>query len=338
MYDCLLVTGGCGFIGSHFVRMTVRERLARKVVNVDLLTYAGNLANLAELRSDSRHVMVRADIADTEAMDRVVTEHRPDAIVNFAAESHVDRSIIDPAAFVRTNVLGTSVLLQASRKHRIARFLQVSTDEVYGSLDESAAAFTESTPLAPRSPYSASKASADLLTLAFHHTYGLPALVTRASNNYGSHQFPEKLIPLATLNVLRGEPIPVYGDGRNVRDWLHVEDHCRGLHAALAAGRAGEVYNFGGGAERRNIDVALTILRLLKRPESMIRYVTDRPGHDWRYAVDSTKATTELGWQPQRTFEEALAETLRWYSENAEWCTSVIDGGYLAYYEQQYGR
>lgn len=340
MLDTLLVTGGCGFIGSAFIRMLLQSDLCKRVVNVDLLTYAGNVANLGDLAKDPRHLLVRADIAEPEVMSKVFGEHSPTAVVNFAAESHVDRSIKDPNAFVRTNVVGTSTLLQVSREARVERFVQVSTDEVYGSLGETDPPFSEEHPIAARSPYSASKAAADLMALAFFHTHKLPVVVTRCSNNYGPYQFPEKLIPLATLNALRGVAIPVYGDGRNIRDWIHVEDHCTGIFAALERGRDGEVYNFGGDAERRNIDVVRGILRAVhpdRAPEDLISFVRDRPGHDWRYAMNSAKAQRELGWAPRHRFESGLEETVRWYDASASWVNGVINGDYRDYYREQYG-
>jgi dTDP-glucose 4,6-dehydratase len=331
----ILVTGGAGFIGSNFVRLLLQDG-SHEVVNVDLLTYAGNLENLKDVERDRRYVFCRADIADAAAMQRLFAEHRPDAVVHFAAESHVDRSVLDATAFVRTNVVGTQVLLDQSRAHKVRRFVHVSTDEVYGSLG-AWGLFTEETPIQPNSPYSASKAGSDLLVRAAVHTHGMDCVITRCSNNYGPFQFPEKLIPLMIANAIEGKPLPVYGDGRNVRDWIHVLDHCEGVRAALERGQAGEVYNFGGNAERENIAVVREILRLLGKDETQIRYVTDRPGHDRRYAMDAGKARALLGWTPKRTFEAGLAETVQWYVQNRDWWQRVRSGEYQKYYERQYG-
>ncbi|WP_257455758.1 dTDP-glucose 4,6-dehydratase [Archangium lipolyticum] len=332
----VLVTGGCGFIGSNLVRYLRRVRPEWKVVNLDKLTYAGNLENLIDLESDKGHVFVRGDILDREFVERLMREHSIDAVMHLAAESHVDRSILGPEVFVQTNVLGTQRLLEAARQHgTIKRFLMVSTDEVYGSLGPTGA-FTESSPLQPSSPYSASKTGSDLLALAWHHTFGLDVVVTRCSNNYGRYQFPEKLIPLMVVNALHDKPLPVYGDGANVRDWLHVEDHCHALLLALEKGRGGEVYNIGGGAERKNIEIVKAILSLLGKPESLIRYVKDRPGHDRRYAIDPSKIKAELGWTPAHTFEQGLSETVRWYVDNREWWQRVMSGAYRDYFDTQY--
>jgi dTDP-glucose 4,6-dehydratase len=331
----LLVTGGCGFIGSNLVKLLRAERPEGKVVTLDKLTYAGNLENLSELESDKGHVFVRGDIANRELLDLVLREHKVDAILHLAAESHVDRSILGARVFVETNVLGTQVLLDAARDANVKRFVMVSTDEVYGSLGPTGA-FTESSPIQPSSPYSASKASADLLALAYQHTYGLDVVVTRCSNNYGRYQFPEKLIPLMVVNALHDKPLPVYGDGGNVRDWLHVEDHCRALLMALEKGRSGEVYNIGGGAERTNLALVKGILKQLGKPESLIQFVKDRPGHDRRYAIDPGKIRQELGWTPKHTLEEGLAETVRWYVDNPRWWERVMSGAYRQYYETQY--
>ena len=338
-----LVTGGAGFIGGNFVLDAVQRNI--KIINLDALTYAGNVDTLASLGSDARHVFVQGDIGDAELVERLLREHRPDAVINFAAESHVDRSIDGPAAFVQTNVVGTLSLLEKCRDYwksldaagRDAfRFLHVSTDEVYGTLGESGK-FTEETPYAPNSPYSASKAASDHLVRAFHHTYGLPVLTTNCSNNYGQYQFPEKLIPLIIARALAGEPLPVYGDGRNVRDWLYVGDHCAAIRRVLEAGRAGETYNVGGDAERQNLDVVKTICGLLdqrlpladgRARESLITFVKDRPGHDRRYAIDASKLKGELGWAPTVTFEEGIAITVDWYLENQGWVKRVLDGSY----------
>ncbi|HKD43294.1 MAG TPA: dTDP-glucose 4,6-dehydratase [Myxococcaceae bacterium] len=331
----VLVTGGCGFIGSNLVKYLRRQRPAWKVVNLDKLTYCGNLENLTDLEDDAGHHFARADIADRSAVQPLLRSHSIDAIVHLAAESHVDRSILGPDVFIHTNVLGTQVLLEACQQTGVKRFLMVSTDEVYGSLGATGR-FTESSPLAPSSPYSASKASADLLALAYHRTFGVDVVVTRCSNNYGPYQFPEKLIPLMIVNALHDEPLPVYGDGGNVRDWLNVVDHCQALVLALEKGRAGEIYNIGGGAEMKNIDIVKRILALLSKPEKLIRFVKDRPGHDRRYAIDASKAKAELGWSPAHTFEQGLEETVRWYVDNRSWWQNVISGAYRQYYEKQY--
>ncbi|MFN0061414.1 MAG: dTDP-glucose 4,6-dehydratase [Myxococcaceae bacterium] len=331
----LLITGGCGFIGSNLVAHLRRHRPDWTLVNLDKLTYAGNLENLAALENDPKHVFVRGDVCNRELIDHLLALHRIDAIAHLAAESHVDRSILGPEIFVQTNVLGTQVLLEAARQAGVKRFLHVSTDEVYGSLGPTGA-FTEASPIQPSSPYSSSKAASDLIALAYHHTFGLPVVVTRCSNNYGRYQFPEKLIPLMVINALHDKPLPVYGDGANVRDWLHVEDHCSALTLVLEKGRPGEAYNIGGGAERRNIDLVKTLLSTLKKPESLIQFVKDRPGHDRRYAIDPTKIRNELGWKPERTFEQGLSETVRWYVDNPKWWERVNSGAYRQYFETQY--
>ena len=338
-----LVTGGAGFIGGNFVLGAVGDGI--RVVNLDALTYAGNRDTLASLDGNPDHVFVHGDIGDRELVAKLLAEHRPDAVVNFAAESHVDRSIDGPAAFIQTNVVGTLALLEAVRDHwkslegeakRDFRFLHVSTDEVYGSLGDTGK-FTEDTPYAPNSPYSASKAASDHLVRAFHHTYGLPVLTTNCSNNYGPYHFPEKLIPLVIAKALAGEPLPVYGDGRQVRDWLFVRDHCAAIRAVLAKGRVGETYNVGGNAEMQNIEVVKAICALLdqRRPradgkprESQIAFVADRPGHDRRYAIDASKLRDELGWEPGYTFERGIAETVDWYLANQDWVRRVLDGSY----------
>ena len=332
----LLVTGGCGFIGANFVRLQLWTHPDQKIVNLDKLTYAGNPENLADVASDSRYVFEHGDICDREFVDRVLKDHKPDLVVNFAAESHVDRSILDSGPFVRTNIVGTQVLMDACRALGVEKYLQVSTDEVYGSLGAEGF-FTEETPLAPNSPYSASKAAADLLVRGYVHTFGFPAVITRCSNNYGPYQFPEKLIPLFISNALKDQALPVYGSGENVRDWIHVLDHCRGIDAALRRGRVGEVYNFGGHSEVRNIDLTLTLLELLGKPKTLIKYVADRPGHDRRYAIDCAKAETELGWKPQHNFRVGLRETIDWYLANTAWIDRIKSGEYRKYYEQQYG-
>jgi len=322
----LLVTGGAGFIGSNFVHYMLREHADVEIVNVDLLTYAGNLDNLRPVEGDARHRFVRADVADREAMEPLFAEGF-DAVVHFAAESHVDRSIADPGVFVRTNVLGTQTLLDLALKYKVGRFVQISTDEVYGTLGEMGR-FSESSPLAPNSPYSASKAGADLLARAYHETYGMDVVITRCSNNYGPYQFPEKLIPLMIMNALEDRPLPVYGDGLHVRDWLHVEDHCRAIDLVLRKGNAGEVYNIGGNNERTNLEVVRTILRELGKPDTLILFVSDRPGHDRRYAIDAGKIRLELGWEPRYEFAVGIRDTIRWYVVNREWLERVKSGAY----------
>ncbi len=328
----LLVTGGMGFIGSNFVRLLLAERPETEVWNLDLLTYAANPENLSDVagaaEAGGRYRFVRGDVADPETMARLFAQGRFGAVVHFAAESHVDRSIASAAPFVRTNVVGTQTLLDAARTHGVERFVHVSTDEVYGDLEPDEPAFTEETPIRPSSPYSASKAGSDHLALAYHRTHGMDVRVTRCSNNYGPYQFPEKLVPLMIVNALEGEPLPVYGRGDNVRDWIHVEDHCRGVLATLERGRAGRVYNFGGASERRNLDVVRQIARAVGASEELIRFVTDRPGHDRRYAIDFSRAREELGWAPARSFEDGLADTVRWYLENRGWWQRVRDGAY----------
>lgn len=332
----LLVTGGCGFIGTNFIRAHLREKPEDFIVNIDLLTYAGNPENLRDVESQPNYLFVHGDIADATLIDELFRTHRFDAVVNFAAESHVDRSIETPHVFLRTNVLGTQTLLDAARRHGIQRFVQISTDEVYGSLGPTGA-FKETTPLAPRSPYSASKAAADHLALAYYHTYKLPVLITRCSNNYGPYQYPEKLLPLSIINVLHDREIPVYGDGMQRREWLHVSDHCWGIELVLEKGREGEVYNIGGVNERPNIEVLKLLLEILNKPTSLLCHVEDRPGHDRRYAIDSTKIRTELGWEPLVSFEEGLASTVRWYLENRSWWERIISGEFRNYYERMYG-
>ena len=346
----ILVTGGAGFIGANFV-LDWLAQVDEPVLNLDKLTYAGNLGNLASLRNDPRHVFVRGDIGDRELLQRLLALHRPRAIVNFAAESHVDRSIHGPAEFIDTNVVGTFTLLDAVRAHWSAlapdeheafRFLHVSTDEVYGSLALDDPPFTESTGYAPNSPYSASKAASDHLVRAYHHTYGLPTLTTHCSNNYGPQQFPEKLVPLMIVNALAGKPLPVYGDGRNVRDWVYVGDHCAAIRVVLAKGRVGQTYNIGGNAERTNIDVVQTICRVLgthtavRDYRSLVTFVKDRPGHDWRYAIDATKIRTELGWLPAETFESGLASTVKWYLDHPEWLRAVTSKEYREWVSLNY--
>ena len=324
----ILVTGGCGFIGANFVRLEREAYPDLEITNLDALTYAGNPDNLAGLESEPRYRFVRGDVADQAMVMKLVAEGDFDAIVHFAAESHVDRSIDDATPFLRTNVVGTQCLLDAARAAGTPRYVQVSTDEVYGTLQPDDPPFSEATPLAPNSPYAASKAGADLLVRAAHHTHGMNTVITRCSNNYGPYQFPEKLIPLFVTNALADIPLPVYGDGRQVRDWIHVADHCRGVDAALRRGRPGAIYNFGGRSERYNIDVTRAVLKLTGKPESLIRHVTDRPGHDRRYAVDCSKAEAELGWHATTTFEDGLAATVDWYRSHARWVERVRSGAY----------
>ena len=332
----LLITGGAGFIGSCYARLARRTRSDDLLVNVDALTYAGNLENLRDLEGDPRHVFVRGDIRDGVAMLELMRRHQIEAVVNFAAESHVDRSIQSAEPFLDTNVLGTLRLLEAARTAGVRRFMQVSTDEVYGSLGPTGA-FEETTPIAPRSPYSASKAAADHFVMAFHHTHGMDTVITRCSNNYGPYQFPEKLIPLMILNAFDGQVLPIYGDGLHVRDWIHVEDHCEAIDAVLAGGVAGEVYNIGAENERTNLDVVGAILELCGRPRDLVRHVGDRPGHDRRYAMNSKKIRDALGWRPRHTFEAGLAETVAWYRANGAWADHVRSGAYRDYYTRQYG-
>lgn len=329
------ITGGAGFIGSNFVRLVLAERPDVEVVNYDALTYAGNLENLAEVSDNPKYRLVRGLIQDTGAASEALSEGA-EVIVNFAAESHVDRSIMGPMPFIETNVVGTQVLLSVAREKGVGRFVHVSTDEVYGSLGEDGY-FTEQTPLAPNSPYSASKAASDLLVRAAWKTHGYETIITRCSNNYGPYQFPEKLIPLMISNAMEDKPLPVYGDGMNVRDWIHVEDHCRGILAIVSGGRPGEVYNLGGRSERANIEVVKEILRQLGKPESLIQFVKDRPGHDRRYAIDCSKAESELNWRPKWAFAKGLADTIAWYREHVEWWRRVRDGSYQEFYDQWYG-
>ncbi len=333
----ILATGGMGFIGANFIRHLLAEHPETRVVNLDRLTYAGNPRNLADLDGEPRYRFVRGDVCDAVGVGALLAEERVAAIVHFAAETHVDRSILGAAECVRTNVEGTRVLLDAARAAGVRRFLHISTDEVYGALGP-VGAFTEAAPLLPNSPYAASKAGADCLARAYQVTYGLPVLITRTCNNYGPYQFPEKFIPLMVVNACRGEPLPIYGDGRYVREWLHVADHCRALAAVLAAGRPGEVYNIGSGEEAQNLDVARAILRLTGRPETLLRHVADRPGHDRRYALAAGKLRRELGWAPTIRFAEGLAQTVDWYRTHEAWWQEILSGEYRTYYQQQYGQ
>lgn len=334
-----LVTGGCGFIGSNLIRLLLAERPSLRIVNVDALTYAGNLANLEGLPGDqaARYFFERADIADAAAIRRVFDAERPALVLHLAAESHVDRSLTDAAPFIRTNVMGTQVLLAAAVEFGVRRFVMVSTDEVYGTLGDTGY-FTEETPLAPRSPYAASKAAADHLARAYGESFGLDVVVTRCSNNYGPYQFPEKLIPLVIHHALRDLPIPVYGTGMNVRDWIYVEDHARGLLDAAERGRSGEVYNFGGNAERPNLEIVRALLRLLGKPESLVCFVEDRKGHDWRYAIDTAKAKREFGWAPRINLDEGLRRTVAWYQEHRPWWEAILSGEYMKFFDQYYGK
>lgn len=330
----IVVTGGAGFIGSNFIFHMLSKHDDVRVICFDALTYAGNLSTLSSVMDNPRFRFIKGDIRDRNAVERLFLEEKPDVIVNFAAESHVDRSIENPSVFLETNIIGTEVLMDACRKHGIERFHQVSTDEVYGDLplDRPDLFFTESTPIHTSSPYSTSKASADLLVLAYHRTYGLPVTISRCSNNYGPYQFPEKLIPLMIANALADKTLPVYGEGINVRDWLYVEDHCKAIDLILDKGRVGEVYNVGGHNEMRNIDIVRMILSELGKPESLIRHVTDRKGHDMRYAIDPEKIHAELGWLPETAFRDGIKKTIRWYLENRKWWEDIISGEYQSYY------
>ena len=334
----LLVTGGAGFIGSNFIFYMLREHPEHEIVCVDALTYAGNMATLAPVSDKPEFKFVKADIADRDAVYEIFEAEKPDVVVNFAAESHVDRSIEDPGIFLRTNILGTQVLMDACNTYGIQRFHQVGTDEVYGDLplERTDLFFTEDTPITASSPYSASKASADLLAMAYHRTYGLPVTISRCSNNYGPYQFPEKLIPLMIANALADKELPVYGTGENVRDWLYVEDHCRAIDMILQDGKVGEVYNIGGHNEKSNLEVVKIILQQIGKPESLITFVTDRKGHDLRYAIDPAKIHGELGWLPETKFEDGIKKTIDWYLDNRQWWEDIITGEYVEYYEKMY--
>ena len=335
----ILVTGAAGFIGSNFVFHMLKAHPDYDIVGLDSLTYAGNLETLAPVMDNEHFKFVKIDITDAESIDKLFAEEKFDKVVNFAAESHVDRSIEDPGLFLRTNIIGTQVLMDASIKYGVKRFHQVGTDEVYGDLplDRPDLFFVETMPLTASSPYSASKASADLLVMAYHRTYGLPVTISRCSNNYGPYQFPEKLIPLMIANAMADKPLPVYGEGLNVRDWLYVEDHCRAIDLILENGRVGEVYNIGGHNEKANIEVVKIILAQLGKPESLITFVTDRKGHDQRYAIDPTKIHNELGWLPETKFEDGIRKTIQWYLDNEAWWKNIVSGEYQQYYEKMYG-
>lgn len=332
----ILITGGAGFIGSNFVKYILQNYPGVRVVNLDKLTYAGNLENLRDVEDNPNYHFVRGDICNQELVEYVVQKFEVDTIVNFAAESHVDRSILGPEIFIKTNVLGTQVLLEVVKKFGVKKFIQISTDEVYGSLGPTGK-FTEDMPLLPNSPYAASKASADLLCRAYYKTFGVPVIITRCSNNFGPYQFPEKLIPLMIINALNDKPLPVYGDGKNVRDWIYVIDHCRAIDFVIQKGKVGEIYNIGASNEWQNIDIVKLILKKLGKPESLIKFVKDRPGHDRRYAMDWSKIKRELGWEPVYSFEDAITETINWYIQNQSWWQRVISGEYQNYYQLWYG-
>ncbi|HYR85277.1 MAG TPA: dTDP-glucose 4,6-dehydratase [Terriglobia bacterium] len=333
----ILVTGGAGFIGSSFIRYALETRKDIEVINLDLLTYAGNLSNLAEVANDSRYQFARGDIAKESHVEKVFRQHRPDVVVNFAAETHVDRSIENSAPFVRANVEGTRCLLDQARAHKVSRFVQISTDEVYGSLG-STGSFREDSPLDPSSPYSASKAASDLLALSYFKTYRLPCVVTRCTNNYGPYQFPEKLIPVLITNAMEDRPLPIYGDGLNVREWIFADEHSRAVLMALERGAPGEVYNIGSGHEKTNLDVVREVLRLLGKPESLIQFVKDRPGHDRRYAIDCSKIQSEWNWHSEIDFSTGLALTIEWYRTHQDWIRGIKDASYLSYYDRMYTR
>ena len=335
----ILVTGGAGFIGANFIHYIAKKHPDYRIICLDCLTYAGNLENLREMSDKENFRFCKTDITDREAVYRIFGEEHPDTVVNFAAESHVDRSIEDPEIFLKTNIIGTSVLMDACRKYGIKRYHQVSTDEVYGDLplDRPDLLFTEDTPINPSSPYSASKASADLLVMAYHRTYGLDVTVSRCSNNYGPYQFPEKLIPLMIANARCDKPLPVYGEGLNVRDWLYVEDHCKAIDLIIHNGTVGQIYNVGGQSEIKNIDIVKLICKALDKPESLITHVTDRKGHDMRYAIDPSKIHRELGWLPETSFSVGIEKTIQWYLDNPEWLENVLSGEYRSYYTEKHG-
>lgn len=331
----ILVTGGCGFIGSNFIHFILKNYPSAGITNLDLLTYAGNPANLESIRKNKRYKFVRGDIRDSKLVNRLMGKY-PDVVINFAAESHVDRSLYKPAEFLSTNVLGAQTMLESARQHNIKRFIQISTDEVYGSLGPKEAAFTEKHPLEPSSPYSASKTAADLLVKSYEKTFSYKAIITRSSNNYGPYQFPEKVIPLFITNALTDKPVPLYGDGLNVRDWLYVEDNCRAIATVMLKGRLGEIYNIGGNCERTNLYITKTILKILNQPLSMIKYVKDRPGHDRRYALNISKIKQQLGWQPKYRFENGIKKTILWYLDNQKWWEQIKTGQYLKFYRRHY--
>lgn len=347
----ILVTGGAGFIGSNFVKLMIEKHLDYKIINIDALTYAGNLENLKDISSNENYTFIKADIRDRVKIEEVFNTYEIDTVINFAAESHVDRSIVEPEIFLTTNIMGTQVLLDVAKKYwKInpkdkyckeykdgTKFVQVSTDEVYGALGETGM-FVETMPLKPNSPYSASKASADMIVRAYYETFGMPINITRCSNNYGPYQFPEKLIPLMINNCLKEEYLPVYGDGMQIRDWLHVSDHCEAIDTVLHKGIIGEVYNIGGNNEKANIEIVKLIIRTIGKSDELVKYVKDRPGHDRRYAIDNTKITTKLGWQPKYTFEQGINETIEWYLNNTEWIENIISGDYKKYYEEMYSK
>jgi dTDP-glucose 4,6-dehydratase len=331
----ILITGGAGFIGSNFINHVLKERDDYNVVNLDKLTYAGNLENLKYTETKKNYHFIKGDIANSDLVNYIFEKHQIKFVINFAAESHVDRSILGSEIFYKTNVIGTNVLLETARRYEVERFIQISTDEVYGSLG-SEGLFTEKTPLSPNSPYSSSKAAADMMALSFHHTYGIPVVITRCSNNYGQYQFPEKLIPLMIINALNNKKLPVYGDGLNVRDWIYVIDHNKAIDMVFEKGKAGEVYNVGASNEMPNIEIVKLILKHLKKSEDLIKFVKDRPGHDRRYAIDSTKIKMELEWKPEFTFESAIQDTIDWYLKNRNWWERIISGEYQNYYNLQY--
>ncbi len=332
----ILVTGGAGFIGSNFINYLLSTRDDLIIVNLDKLTYAGNLENLKSVQKNKNYFFIRGDITNRELVDYLFRKFSIKYVINFAAESHVDRSIIGSEVFYRTNVIGTNILLEASRRYDVEKFIQISTDEVYGSLGENGY-FTEQNPLSPNSPYSSSKAAADLMVLAFHHTYNVPVIITRCSNNYGPYQFPEKLIPLMIINALSNKKLPVYGDGLNIRDWIYVIDHIKAIELVFEKGKIGEIYNIGANCEKKNIDIVKLILKKLNKSEDLIEFVKDRPGHDRRYAIDSSKIKTHLNWKPEYSFEKGIDITIDWYIKNKEWWERIISGEYINYYKKQYG-
>ncbi len=347
--ETILVTGGAGFIGSNFIKLMLRKHSNYKIINVDAITYAGNLENLRDIEKNKNYTFIKADVRDREKIDEIFRTYDIDSVVNFAAESHVDRSIVEPEIFLTTNIIGTQVMLDVAKKYwkvspndkyckeykNGVRFLQVSTDEVYGTLGKTGL-FTETTPIVPNSPYSASKASADMIVRSYYKTFGMPINITRCSNNYGPYQFPEKLIPLMINNCLKEKDLPVYGDGLQIRDWLYVSDHCEAIDMVLHNGTAGEIYNIGGNNEKTNMDIVKIIIKTLGKSENLIKHIKDRPGHDRRYAMDSTKIRMELGWKPRYTFEEGIKKTIKWYLDNIKWIEDIMSGDYMRYYEKMY--